>query len=125
MPSVIPTIQYDDARRAIDFLERAFGFERKAVYDGPDGKVAHAELTYRDGMVMLGDVKPGDDRFRTGRAVTYVVVADPDAHHARAAEAGAEIVMPPTDQDYGSRDYAALDPEGNVWSFGTYAPSPV
>jgi uncharacterized glyoxalase superfamily protein PhnB len=122
MPSVIPTLQYDDARRAIDFLERAFGFERTAVHED-GGRVAHAELTYGDGMVMLGDVKPQDDRFRTGRAVTYVVVTDADAHHARAVEAGAEVVQPLTDQDYGSREYAALDPEGNVWSFGTYAPS--
>jgi uncharacterized glyoxalase superfamily protein PhnB len=122
MPTVIPTITYEDARQAIDFLERAFGFERKAVHDGPDGTVAHAELTFGDGMVMLGSVKPGDERFRTSRAVTYVVVGDVDAHHARAAEAGAEVTMPPTDQDHGSRDYAALDPEGNVWAFGTYAP---
>ena len=122
MTTVIPTFKYADARAAIDFLERAFGFERKAVHDGPDGGVAHAELTFGDGMVMLGDAKPGDERFRTGRAVIYVVVTDTDAHHARAVEAGAEIAMPLTDQDYGSREYAALDPEGNVWSFGTYAP---
>ena len=122
MPSVIPTIQYDDARRAIDFLERAFGFERKAVHDGPDGGVAHAELTHGDGVIMLGSENGDDARFRPGRTVTYVVVADPDAHHAQAVRAGAEVVMPFTDQDYGWRAYAALDPEGNVWSFGTYAP---
>ncbi len=52
----------------------------------------------------------------------YLVVEDPDAHHDRARAAGAEIVMPLTDQPYGSREYAALDPEGNVWSFGTYRP---
>ena len=52
----------------------------------------------------------------------YVVVDDPDAHHDRAVAAGANVVMPLTDQDYGSRDYAARDPEGNQWSFGTYQP---
>ena len=71
-------------------------------------------------MVMLGTRK--DDRFDTGRAVLYVIVDDPDAHHDRAKAAGATIVMELTDQEYGSRDYAAEDPEGNVWSFGTYDP---
>ena len=122
MPTVIPTFKYTDARAALEFLERAFGFERKAVHDGPDGTVAHAELTHGDGLIMLGSAGAGDEHFRPGRAVTYVVVADPDAHHERAVAAGAEVVQPLTDQDYGSREYAALDPEGNVWSFGTYAP---
>ncbi|MEA2449734.1 MAG: hypothetical protein QOG63_1666, partial [Thermoleophilaceae bacterium] len=58
-----------------------------------------------------------------GRGWCYVVVEDVDAHHARAVESGAEIVYGLTDQDYGSRDYAALDPEGNHWSFGTYHPT--
>jgi uncharacterized glyoxalase superfamily protein PhnB len=52
----------------------------------------------------------------------YLVVSDPDAHHARAVEAGAEVVIPLRDEEYGSRGYSALDPEGNVWSFGTYRP---
>jgi uncharacterized glyoxalase superfamily protein PhnB len=51
-----------------------------------------------------------------------VAVDDPDAHHARAKAAGAVIMMELTDQDYGSREYAARDPEGNVWCFGTYRP---
>ena len=57
-----------------------------------------------------------------GPAGMYVVVDDVDAHHQRAVEHGVEILMPPTDQDYGSRDYMARDAEGNIWSFGTYAP---
>jgi len=75
-------------------------------------------------MVMLGDRRAGDDRYETGRAVVYVVVEDPDALHDRAKAAGAQIVAEPSDQDYGSRDFAAADPEGNVWSFGTYRPGP-
>ena len=118
---VIPTLRYDDAKAAIDFLERAFGFHRKSVHENEDGTVGHAELTHGRGMVMIGTSRPGD-HFETGRAVVYVVVGDPDAHHERAKQAGATIVMELTDQEYGSREYAAEDPEGNLWSFGTYDP---
>jgi uncharacterized glyoxalase superfamily protein PhnB len=122
MPTIIPTLQYEDANRAIAFLTDVLGFERKAVHED-GGRVAHAELTFGDGMVMLGEVRPADDRFRTGRAVIYVVVDDPDALHARATGAGADIAQGLTDQDYGSREFAVRDPEGNVWSFGTYDPA--
>lgn len=122
MASIIPTFRYRDSRAAVEFLERAFGFERRALMENDDGSVGHAELTFGDGMVMVGTVGKGDARFETQRGVTYVVVDDPDAHHDRAKAAGAEIVQQLTDQDYGSREYAAADPEGNVWSFGTYDP---
>jgi uncharacterized glyoxalase superfamily protein PhnB len=118
---IIPTIRYQDAKGAIDFLERAFGLERREVMENEDGTVGHAELTFGRGMVMIGSRKDGD-RFETGRAVLYAIVDDPDAHHDRAKAAGATIVMQLTDQPYGSREYAAEDPEGNVWSFGTYDP---
>jgi uncharacterized glyoxalase superfamily protein PhnB len=119
---IIPTLRYQDARAALEFLERAFGFERHALHENDDGAIGHAELRYGDGVVMLGTAGQGDARFDTGRNVVYVVVDDPDAHYEQAKAAGAEIVMELTDQDYGSRDYAAEDPEGNVWSFGTYNP---
>jgi uncharacterized glyoxalase superfamily protein PhnB len=126
MPRDIYTIlQYRDARAAIDWLERAFGFERVNVYDAPDGTVSHAELRHGDGMVMLSSQTHGDDGGygdHTGQAWAYVVVDDADAHHERAKGAGAEIVRELEDQDYGSRDYSARDPEGNLWSFGTYRP---
>jgi uncharacterized glyoxalase superfamily protein PhnB len=122
MASIIPTFRYRDSRAALEFLERAFGFERRALMENDDGSVSHAELAYGDGVVMLGTAGGGDARFDTGRGVTYVVVEDPDAHHDRAKAAGAEIVQELRDQDYGSREYAAADPEGNVWSFGTYDP---
>jgi uncharacterized glyoxalase superfamily protein PhnB len=118
---LIPTIRYQDVRAALDFLENAFGFERKTVHENEAGSITHAELTYGSGMVMLGARRDGD-RFETGRAVIYAVVEDPDAHHDRAKAAGATVIEELTDQDYGSREYAAEDPEGNVWSFGTYDP---
>ncbi|MFE0177004.1 VOC family protein [Streptomyces sp. NPDC059002] len=125
-PSIFPTLLYADAKAAIQQLTEAFGFTEASVYEGEDGSVMHAELTYGNGAVMLGSQGRGGLFDRTmkdaGPCGVYVVVDDVDAHHQRAKEHGAEILMPPTDQDYGSRDYMARDTEGNVWSFGTYAP---
>ena len=128
--TIIPALQYQDAPAAIDFLCRAFGFEKKAVYQGEGGSVDHAQLTLGNGMVMLGSVKDTDYgrmlvRPRQVGGVTmsvYVIVEDPDAHFARAKAAGAEIVLEPVTQDYGGRDYTCKDPEGHVWTFGTYDP---
>ena len=124
MQRIFPVLKYEDAHAAMNFLERAFGFERHAVYDGENGGVAHAELKLGDEYVMLGSTSEGDERFNqgAGRYSLYVAVDDPDAHYARAKEAGATIERELTDQDYGSREYTARDPEGNLWSFGTYRP---
>ena len=119
---VIPTLRYQNAKAAIDFLDRAFGFERKAVMENEDGTIGHAELTHGAGMVMIGSAGMGDPQFETGHASIYVVVSDPDALHERAHAAGADISRGLTDTDYGSREFSARDPEGNVWSFGTYDP---
>ncbi|MDJ1138336.1 VOC family protein [Streptomyces iconiensis] len=118
-----PALTYRDARAAIAFLEKAFGFEATQVHEGEGGDIAHAELRLGDGTVMLGTAKDSGPMGSLGPACVYVVVEDIDAHHERAAAAGAEIVSGPTDMDYGSRDYAAKDPEGNLWSFGTYRPA--
>ena len=125
-PDVIPVVRYADPRAAITFLTEAFGFTSTMVVDGPDGSVAHAELTWASGMIMIGTAGESDlIPALTGASVVYVVVDDPDAHHERAVAAGAEVVQELVDQDYGSREYTARDPEGNLWSFGTYRPAPV
>ena len=128
-PDAIPTFYYQDAHAAIDFLERAFGFERHAVHES-DGVVNHAELRVgSSGMIMLSTRRENPYGLSAPREVggltgsVYVVVEDPDAHHERAVAAGAQIVQELTDQDYGSRDYSARDPEGYVWHFGTYRPA--
>jgi|UPI0003675D3C uncharacterized glyoxalase superfamily protein PhnB len=125
-PSIYPSLLYADAKAAIRQLTEAFGFTELAVYEGEDGSVMHAELVQGNGAVMLGSKGRGgrfDEAMKSaGPAGVYIVVDDVDAHHRRAVEHGAEILMPPTDQDYGSRDYMARDAEGNIWSFGTYAP---
>ncbi|OII59489.1 MULTISPECIES: VOC family protein [unclassified Streptomyces] len=125
-PSMYPTVLYEDAKAAVETLTEAFGFTRRSLYEDEGGRVVHAELSYGNGTVMLGS-RGGDGAFAkamegAGPTGVYVVVQDVDAHHARAVRHGVEILMPPTDQDYGSRDYMARDAEGNVWSFGTYTP---
>jgi uncharacterized glyoxalase superfamily protein PhnB len=128
--TVIPALQYQDAPAAIEFLCRAFGFEKNAVYEGEGGSIAHAQLKLGNGMVMLGSVKDTEYgkllvRPRDACGVTmsvYVIVEDADAHFARAKAAGADITREPVTQDYGGRDYTCRDPEGNVWTFGTYDP---
>jgi uncharacterized glyoxalase superfamily protein PhnB len=128
--TVIPALQYNDAKAAIEFLCMAFGFAKNAVYEETDGSVAHAQLVHGNGMIMLGSAKDteyGRLLRRPGEVggVTmsvYVVVEDADAHFARAKAAGAEITREPETQDYGGRDYTCKDPEGNVWTFGTYDP---
>lgn len=113
---ITPTLRYSDAAAAIDLLERAVGLPCR-----PGGTPDHSELT-------LGHAPSRSARARratwweTGRAVLYGIVDDPDAHRDGARAAGPRIVMELTDQPYGSREYAAEDPEGNVWAFGTYDP---
>ncbi|MCP1472059.1 putative glyoxalase superfamily protein PhnB [Sphingobium sp. OAS761] len=132
---VIPCLRYADAPAAIDFLCDAFGFERHAVYpdDADPTIIHHAQLVLGAGMVMLGSAKDAEGEslytWSTARnlggvtACAYVVVPDPDAHCLHARNEGAVVVQEPADnQGYPGRGYVALDPEGNVWSFGSYDP---
>ncbi|MEE3326244.1 MAG: VOC family protein [Myxococcota bacterium] len=127
---VIPTLRYADAPKAIEWLCEAFGFEKKLVVPGEGDVILHAQLEFGTGMVMLGtagvhgefDEHVGSASGSGGVWSIYIVVPDADAAQARADRAGAEIVMPVEDQDYGGRGFGCLDPEGNMWSFGTYDP---
>jgi uncharacterized glyoxalase superfamily protein PhnB len=126
MPTTItPYLLYEDGAAACDFLVRAFGFQQHAAYDGEQGGIVHAELRLGDEFVMLGSTSEGEERFNqgAGRYSLYIVVDDPDALHDRAKDAGATIERELSDQEYGSREFTARDPEGNLWSFGTYRPS--
>jgi uncharacterized glyoxalase superfamily protein PhnB len=128
---IIPTIRYRDAVAAVDWLCNAFGFERHLVVPDEAGGIAHAQLTFGNGMIMLSSAR--EDEFGRIQASLpnaeapvsqspYIVVEDVDAHHARAKEAGARIIMKPEDQDYGGRLYYCRDPEGHLWNFGSYDP---
>jgi uncharacterized glyoxalase superfamily protein PhnB len=126
-PQVWPSLRARDARGLIKFLVDALGFSETVVYAEGD-TVHHAELAWPPGGgIMLGSARPDDhDKSVTapGAFSAYVVTADPDALHARAAAHGAKITKEPYDTDYGSRDFAIVDPEGNHWTFGTYPGHP-
>lgn len=121
---VYPAFQYEDAPAAVNFLERAFGLTRGLVVPGPEGRIEHAELSTGSGGVMLGSksAPSPDDPWRGKSFGVYVVVEDIEGHYERAKAAGARIVRELQDTPYGSREYSALDHEGNPWSFGTYRP---
>jgi uncharacterized glyoxalase superfamily protein PhnB len=124
---VYPCLYYRDAGAAIEWLERAFGFAARMVMREGGSAVSHAELSLGDVVIMVGSAR-ADRGWVSPRDLTAVhmtlclTIPDPDAHHARAVAAGAEVVIPLADKEYGSRDYTVRDLEGNVWTFGTYRP---
>src|SRR5262249_46842522 len=124
-PMVWPALSYRDADAAIDFLKKAFGFEDTLVVRGEDDRpIHHAELRWPEGGgVMLGSFVDGGDEFArrpTGAGSIYVVTDHPDALLDRAKGAGATVARDIADEDYGNRGFTIRDPEGNLWSFGTY-----
>jgi len=122
-----PSLTYDDAPAAIDWLCRAFGFTKRFVVSGPNDRVEHSELSLGTGVVMVSSPKP-EDRRLSPRALAgsaqalSVFVPDPEAHHKRAVAAGARIIRPLQTEEYGARGYMAVDPEGHMWYFGNYRP---
>ena len=129
--TIIPGLRYRDAHAAIDWLCKAFGFEKHAVYENDQGGVEHAQLSFGSGMIMLGDVR--DNEFGRHMAqpdevgghetqCPYVVVANCKSHYQQAREMGAVIVNDYAEKDYGGAGYSCRDPEGHLWSFGSYDP---
>src|SRR5262245_1747233 len=126
--TIIPCLRYRDAPAAIEWLCRAFGFEKNAVYPGDGGKIAHAQLTFGNGMIMLGSlndsewgrwIKQPDEIGRCETQSPCVIVSDADAIYERAKAVGAEIVVDIKTEDYGGRGFACRDLEGHLWYFGT------
>jgi len=130
--TLIPSLRYRDALTAIDWLIRAFGLEKNAVYMGPNDTVAHAQLTYGGGMIMLGSVdngseygkftvQPDEIGLRETKGI-YLVVPDADKVYTSAKKEGAEIVIDIRDMDYGGRAFTCRDLEGHLWNIGSYDP---
>jgi uncharacterized glyoxalase superfamily protein PhnB len=121
-PNIFPVLRYQDAPAAIAWLGKAFGFETRMEMPGPNGTIAHAELRLGPGAIGISSKTPPDGKnpWSTVDQGVYIWVEDPDAHHDRAKAAGATIVLPLKDQDYGSREYSVRDPGGHLWGFGTY-----
>jgi uncharacterized glyoxalase superfamily protein PhnB len=127
----VPCLRYRDAPAAIEWLCRAFGFEKHLVVPGPSGTVAHAQLSFGNGMIMLGSVvdsefgqlmKQPDEIGGAETQTPYVIVSDADAVYSSAKAAGAKIVIDIKDEDYGGRGFSCRDPEGHLWNIGTYDP---
>jgi uncharacterized glyoxalase superfamily protein PhnB len=129
--TVIPSLRYRNAPAAIDWLCQVFGFEKQLVVPNPDGTIAHAELSFGNGMIMLGSVadtefgrlmKQPDEIGGAETQSAYVIVSDADLVYARAKAANAEIVRDIRNEDYGGRGFSCRDLEGHLWSIGTYDP---
>ncbi|HLC13371.1 MAG TPA: VOC family protein [Chthoniobacterales bacterium] len=129
--SIIPSLRYRNAPAAIEWLCRVFGVQKNLVVPDESGGIAHAQLSCGDGMMMLGSVR--DDEWRrfirqpdeiSGAATQsiYLVVPDADVTYERAKNAGAEILIPVKDEEYGGRSFSCRDLEGHLWTIGTYDP---
>ncbi len=124
---VWPGLRYDDAPAAIRFLTEVFGFTEMLVVPGENGAVAHAELAWPDGgAVMLGSnshTQGVHEPTPPGTSSTYVVSVDAagvDAVYQRVKNARVAVIADLHDTDYGSHGFTCRDPEGNMWTFGTY-----
>jgi len=124
-------MRYRDAPAAIEWLCRVFGFEKHLVVPNEDGTIAHAQLSYGNGMIMLGSavetefgrfIRQPDEIGGVETQCAYLVVNDADAVYRNVKAAGVEILMEIRDEDYGGRGFACRDLEGHIWSVGTYDP---
>jgi uncharacterized glyoxalase superfamily protein PhnB len=128
MQTIFPILRYNDAREAIRWLSSAFGFVQLFSVPESGPHVRHAQLKLGSSLIMVGSVRP-DDGIASPRALgsstqmLAIYVENPDAHFERAKKEGARVIYPPTDTDFGSREYHVLDLEGHPWTFGTYRPS--
>jgi len=122
--SLAPALFYRDPVAAIDWLERAFGFERTMVITDAASGHTHAQLAFGNGYLMLGNewadysASPASIGGKNSQSVHVQLDTDLDAHCATARAAGATIAQEPADQFYGDRTYRARDPEGHMWTFG-------
>jgi uncharacterized glyoxalase superfamily protein PhnB len=115
---IYPALRYANAKAAIAWLNAALGFREREICAGEGDAIAHAELSIGGNLIMLGSGE--------GAGGIYVALdsaAEVDAAYARAKAAGAQISRELCDTDYGSREFSVRDPEGHVWSFGTYRPN--
>lgn len=128
---IIPTLRYRDVEAAVSWLGTAFGFQLVDETRAPGGLLVSAQMSCGAGLVMLAAVGQSvfDDLMtqpdEIGGAETqscYFIIADCDAHYARARASGAQIVLEIQEFENGGRGYMCRDPEHHLWSFGTYDP---
>lgn len=123
-PTFGTAVFYKDPWAALDWLEKAFGFDRSMVITNPDGSLGHSEMRFGNGYLMVGSewadhvASPASVGGKNTQCLHVHLDDGIDAHCERARGAGATILMEPADQFYGDRTYRARDPEGHVWVFG-------
>jgi len=129
-PGVWPTLTYRDAEAAVRYLVDVVGFTESVVHRGDaDRPISHAELLWPDGGGIMFGSEPAEPRWSgsaggPGTGTVYLSTDELDALAGRVSAAGWPVLREPTDTDYGSREFAFLDPEGNAWSVGTYRGAP-
>ncbi|MEE2689930.1 MAG: VOC family protein [Pseudomonadota bacterium] len=122
--SLTSAVCYRDAKAALDWLEKAFGFELAMLVTDDKGEIGHSEMRFGESLIMIGNEwdentrSPASLGGKTTQTVHVHLKEDIDKHCERARKAGAEILMEPADQFYGDRTYRARDPEGHIWTFG-------
>lgn len=122
-PTLSSAIFYKNPSAALDWLEKAFAFERSMVIRDREGNLSHAEMRLGDGYIMVGSewadftASPVSVAGKNTQMIHVQLTEDVDAHCRRAEQAGAKILDAPADQFYGDRTYRASDPEGHVWTF--------
>jgi len=131
-PRISTALYYEQAAQAIDWLCNAFGFEVQIKVEGEGGRIAHSELVFGGGLIMVGEASARSDKYpyrrspkEIGGANTQslmVYVDDVEAHCAQARAAGATIHSEPTTTDYGEdywtdRGYECEDVGGHHWFF--------
>jgi uncharacterized glyoxalase superfamily protein PhnB len=130
--TVIPGLRYRNAMAMIEWLCKAFGFEKQVVYAGPDGMVMHSQLTFGNGMIMVGSVnnvtlvskllKQPDEIGGAETQFSYLVVSDIDAFYASAKLGGAKMLIDLDEKKHGGKAFTCSDPEGHIWNVGTFDP---
>jgi len=121
-----PYLTVNDGARALDFYKKAFGAQEVFRMDGPNGKVAHAEIRIGNSVIMLGDEMPGMGTTRSPQSLggtsggVFLYVENVDAAYQKAISAGAQQETPPTDMFWGDRYGRLKDPFGHSWSIGTH-----
>lgn len=130
---IIPTLRYRDTRKAVQWLQDVFHFEKHAVHEDTNGQIVHAEMKFGVVFIMLGQVADTpfgkhmiqpDEIDGRNTMCTYIVMPEEDlvAHYEKAVSKGAGIIDPLTVKDYGGSGYSVRDYEGFIWSFGSYDP---
>lgn len=113
--AVTPYMNQDDAAATIAFCKKAFGAKLLSKMAGPNKKLMHAELLIDDSVVMLSDAVMEPARVSS----LFLYVPNVDKTIAKAAKAGASVIMPAADQFWGDRFGRIKDPQGNLWSIAT------